>query len=145
MILMRDTTPIAILRLTVAAGASTPSTRNSTFVSPSSGLMWMSDAPCWIAWATIEWTSLMIGASLSASSASTLWASSTSSSSTMSSIDSSMRASRCSSRLRSSTDAAAGLMRRPVIMPTSSIVSTFVGLAIASSSAPSSVKPTGTA
>ena len=46
MILMRETTPIAILRLTVAAGASTPSTRNSTRVSPSSGLMWMSEAPC---------------------------------------------------------------------------------------------------
>ena len=46
MILMRETTPIAILRLTVAAGASTPSTRNSTRVSPSSGLTWMSDAPC---------------------------------------------------------------------------------------------------
>ncbi len=30
MILMRETTPIAIRRLTVAAGASTPSTRNST-------------------------------------------------------------------------------------------------------------------
>ena len=30
MILMRETTPAAILRLTVAAGASTPSTRNST-------------------------------------------------------------------------------------------------------------------
>ena len=30
MILMRETTPMAIRRLTVAAGASTPSTRNST-------------------------------------------------------------------------------------------------------------------
>ena len=46
MILMRETTPMAILRLTVAAGASTPSTRKSTRVSPSSGLMWMSEAPC---------------------------------------------------------------------------------------------------
>ena len=76
MILMRETTPTAILRLTVAAGASTPSTRNSTRVSPSSGLTWMSEAPCWIACATIECTSLMIGASLSASSTSRLPASS---------------------------------------------------------------------
>ena len=56
-----------------------------------------------------------------------------------------MRARRASSSLRSSTEAAAGLIRRPVIMPTSSIVSTLVGLAIASSSEPSSVKPTGSA
>ena len=56
-----------------------------------------------------------------------------------------MRASRVSSRLRSSTDAATGLTRRPVIIATSSIVSTFVGSAIASSSVPSSVKPIGTA
>ena len=46
MILMRETTPMAIRRLTVAAGVSTPSTRNRTFVSPSSGLTWMSEAPC---------------------------------------------------------------------------------------------------
>ena len=106
------------MRLTVAAGASTPSTRNSTRVSPSSGLTWMSEAPCWIACATIECTSLMIGASLSASSTSRsrLVVRSSLSSSTMSSIDSSMRARRASSRFRSSTDAAAGRTRRPVII-----------------------------
>ena len=38
-----------------------------------------------------------------------------------------------------------GPMRRPVIIAMSSIVRTFVGSAIASSSAPSSAKPTGTA
>ena len=110
-ILMRETTPAAILRFTVAAGMSTPSTRNSTRVSPSSGFTWMSDAPCWIACATIEWTSLMIGASLSASSTSRLAppsSPSSVSSSARSSIDSSMRARRWSSRFRSSTDAAAG-------------------------------------
>ena len=63
MILIRDTTPLDMRRLIVAAGESTPSTRNRTRVSPSSGLTWMSEAPCWMAWATIEWTSLMIGAS----------------------------------------------------------------------------------
>ena len=86
----------------------------------------------------------MIGASLSASSTCRLASpSSSASSSTMSSIDSSIRARRASSRLRSSTEAAAGRIRRPVIMPMSSIVSTFVGFAIASSSEPSSVKPDG--
>ena len=140
MILIRETTPIAILRLTVAAGASTPSTRKSTRVSPSSGLMWMSEAPCCTAWATIECTSLITGASRSASSASVSGSASASdSSSTMSSIESSIRASRVSNRFRSSTDAAATFTRLPVIIATSSIVSTLVGSAIASNNIPSSV------
>ena len=140
MILIRDTTPIAILRLIVAAGERTPSTRNSTRVSPSSGLTWMSEAPNCTAWATIECTSLITGASRSASSDSTSGSASASgSSSTMSSIESSIRASRVSSRFRSSTDAAATRTRRPVIIATSSIVRTFVGSAIASSNVPSSV------
>ena len=49
MILIRDTTPATIRRLTVAAGASTPSTRKRTRASPSSVLMWMSEAPSWMA------------------------------------------------------------------------------------------------
>ena len=61
MILMRETTEADIFRLTVAAGVSTPSTRYMTRVSPSSGLMWMSEAPCWVACATIECTSLITG------------------------------------------------------------------------------------
>ena len=148
MILIRDTTPGTIRRLIVAAGVSTPSTRNSTFASPSSGLTWMSEAPCCTAWAMIECTSLMTGASWSASSASVPGSSSASASacsSTMSSIDSSIPASRVSSRSRSSTEATATRTRRPVIIATSSIVSTFVGSAIASSSVPSSANPTGTA
>ena len=90
MILMRETTEAVILRLTVAAGVSTPSTRYITRVSPSSGLMWMSEAPCWVAWATIECTSLITGAWSSASARRRSSALISSSSSTMSSIDSSM-------------------------------------------------------
>ena len=146
MILIRDTTPIDIFFLIDAAGISTPSTRNRTRVSPSSGLMWMSDAPCCTAWATTECTSLMTGASRSASSTSRSgWASASGSSSVMSSIDSAIPEMRLSSRLRSSTDAAAARTRRPVIIAMSSIVSTLVGSAIASSSVSSSRNPTGTA
>ena len=54
MILMRETTPVASLRFTVAAGNSTPSTRKSTRTSVSSGLMWMSEAPCCTACEMIE-------------------------------------------------------------------------------------------
>ena len=63
----------------------------------------------------------------------------------MSSIDSSMRVSRVSNASRSSPDAATGRTRRPVSIATSSIVSTFVGSAIASSSVSSSPNPIGRA
>ena len=102
---------------------------------------------CSTAWATIEWTSLMTGASLSASSSEQARARvGLGFSSMMSSIDS-VHAPRCAR--------AAGpevLDRRPrpddlrpVIIAMSSIVRTLVGSAIASSSEPSSMKPTGTA
>ena len=146
MILMRETTPNAMLRLTVAAGASTPSMRYSTRVSPSSGLTWMSEAPWETACATIEWTSLMIGASRSLSSTSTSsCCSASSASSTMSSIATSRCATRASNTSRSSDDAATGRTRRPVSIATSSIVSTLVGSAIASSSVSSSPNPIATA
>ena len=146
MILMRDTTPRTMRRGTVAELASTPSTRKRTRISSPSGSKWTSDAPCSTAWATIECTSLMTGASPADSRRSTTSAGlSSSSSSTASWTMSSRRLRRLMRPWTSSCDATAGRTSIPVMIAMSSTASTLLGSTIATSSVLSSTKDTGTA
>ncbi len=146
MILMRDTTPRIMRRGTVAELASTPSMRKRTRISPPSGSKWMSDAPCSTAWATIECTSLMTGASSADSTRSTTSAGpSSSSSSTASWTMSSRRLSRVMRSWTSSCEATAGRISSPVMIAMSSTASTLLGSTIATSRVLSSTKETGTA
>ena len=63
MIFTRETTPATIRRGIDVVSLSTPSIRKRTRMSRPSGSKWMSDAPSSTAWAMIELTSLMTGAS----------------------------------------------------------------------------------
>ena len=63
MILIRDTSPEARRRGTVAESTTTPSIRKRTRMSPSRGSKWMSEAPRATASAITERTSLTTGAS----------------------------------------------------------------------------------
>src|SRR3954468_17095957 len=143
-ILMRETTELTIRLGTCAASSITPSTRNRTWNPSLSGSKWTSDAPCSTAWAMIERTSLMVGASSADSRSSTrssavgCSSSWTASSTAPSRLDMRPTAVRMSSR-----DATTGMIERPVIIARSSIASTLDGFAIATRSCPPSAKPIG--
>ena len=91
MIFTRETTPATIRRGIVVVSRSTPSTRKRTRISRPSGSKWMSEARSSTAWAMIELTSLMTGASSADSRISVTSASSASPSSTASATASSSR------------------------------------------------------
>src|SRR5436190_11127910 len=143
-ILIRETTELTIRLGTCAASSITPSTRKRTWKPSVSGSKWTSDAPCSTAWAMIERTSLIVGASSADSRSSTRssavgWSSSwTASSTAPSRLDMRPTAVRMSSR-----EATTGIIERPVIIARSSIASTFDGFAIATRSCPPSAKPIG--
>ena len=146
MIFTRETTPATIRRGIVVVSRSTPSTRKRTRMSRPSGSKWMSEAPSSTAWAMIELTSLITGASSADSRMSVIEApSSSSSSSTASATASSRRLMRAISPAMSSGEATTGRTSWPVISFRSSSASTFDGSTIATSRAPSSSKPIGTA
>ena len=63
MIFTREITPATMRRGIWVVSRSTPSTRKRTRMSRPSGSKWMSEAPSSTAWAMIELTSLMTGAS----------------------------------------------------------------------------------
>ena len=91
MIFTRETVP-AIMRFGICVvSRSTPSTRKRTRISRPSGSKWMSEAPSSTAWAMIELTSLMTGASSADSRISVTSASSSSPSWTASATASSSR------------------------------------------------------
>ena len=71
MIFRRLTTPAVMRFGTTVRSCSTPSTRKRTLISGPSGWKWTSEAPASTAWAMIELTSLMTGASSAVSRRST--------------------------------------------------------------------------
>ena len=114
MIFTRETVP-AIMRFGIwVVSRSTPSTRKRTRISRPSGSKWMSDAPSSTAWAMIELTSLMTGASSADSRISVTSASSSSPSRTASATASSSRLMRVIRPLMSSGDATTARTSRPV-------------------------------
>ena len=143
-ILIRETTELTIRLGTCAASSITPSTRKRTWKPSVSGSKWTSDAPCSTAWAMIERTSLMVGASSADSRSSTRSSAvgcssfSTASSTAPSRLDMRPTAVRMSSR-----EATTGMIERPVIIARSSIARTLDGFAIATRSWPSLAKPIG--
>ncbi len=148
MILIRDTTPETMRLGTVAASVITPSIRIRTRSScpereegSGCGSKWMSDAPCSAAWAMIECTSLITGASSADSRRSTISTglASSSPSVTASWTASSKRFSRVTRDAMSSTDATAGFTSSRVRSAMSSTASTLAGSDIASSSVFSSM------
>ena len=91
MIFTRETTPATMRRGMCVVSRSTPSTRKRTRMSRPSGSKWMSDASSSTAWAMIELTSFMTGASSADSRISVTSATSASPSSTASATASSSR------------------------------------------------------
>jgi len=143
MILARETMPPTIRRGTVAVEARTPSTRKRTRSSRPSGSRWMSEAPSSTAWAMIELSSLMTGASSADSCRSMTSPASPSCSATSEAAawtTSSRRVSRVTSAEMPSRDATAGRTSMPVIRAMSSTARTLAGSAMATSSVRSSRK-----
>ena len=91
MIFTRETMPGTMRRGIWVVSRSTPSTRKRTRISRPSGSKWMSEAPSSTAWAMIEFTSLITGASSADSRISVTSASSSSPCSTASATASSRR------------------------------------------------------
>ena len=140
MIFTREITPAIIRRGIVVVSMSTPSTRKRTRMSRPSGSKWRSEAPASTACATIEFTSLITGASDADSriSVTGFTSSFSASSSIASAIALSRRLMRPIRLATSSAVATAGRMLRPVISLRSSSARTLDGSAIATISAPDS-------
>ena len=145
MIFTRETVPAIIRRGIWVVSRSTPSTRKRTRISRPSGSKWMSEAPSSTAWAMIEFTSLITGASSADSRISVMSAISSSPCSTASATASSSRLMRVITPAMSSGEATTGRTSLPVISFRSSRASTFDGSAMATSSWPFSSYPIGTA
>ena len=147
MIFTRDTTPGTMRRGIVVVSWSTPSTRKRTRMSLPCGSKWMSEAPSSTAWAMIELTSLMTGASAADSriSATIVGSSSSSSISVASATASSRRFIFTIRPAMSSAEATAARISYPVMSLRSSIARTFDGSDIATSRWPFEWKPIGTA
>ena len=145
MIFTRETVPATIRRGICVVSRSTPSTRKRTRISRPSGSKWMSEAPSSTAWAMIELTSLMTGASSADSRISDTSASSSSPISIAAATASSSRLMRPIRPWMSSGEATTGRTSLPVISFRSSSASTFDGSDMAIMRIPASSRPIGTA